>query len=141
MILFCDTSALVKLYVAEAESDSVRQAAAEARALAVCRVAWAEAFAALARRVREVPADAVAIDIARGHLRKDWADFLIVEVTQSLVEQAGEFSDVFALRGYDAVQLAAAQTVHGASDEPVCFAAFDHRLVKAAHVLGMATLP
>lgn len=141
MILFCDTSALVKLYIEEEGSDAMRQAAATAEVLAVCRIAWAEALAALARRLREVPADSTAIDQARANLRHDWNDYLIVEVTQALVEQAGEFADVFALRGYDSIQLAAAQTLHAAGGKPVRFAAFDNRLLKAARVLGMARLP
>lgn len=65
MILFCDTSALVKLYLAEAESDAVKALAAEAEAVAVCRIAWAEAYAALSRRAREVAADASPIGHAK----------------------------------------------------------------------------
>ena len=44
MILFCDTSALVKLYLVEAGSDAVKALVAEAEAVAVCRIAWAEAY-------------------------------------------------------------------------------------------------
>ena len=47
MILFCDTSALVKLYIAEPESDALKAFMLEAEAVAVCRIAWAEAHAAL----------------------------------------------------------------------------------------------
>jgi len=140
MILFCDTSALIKLYIAEEGGEMVRQAAVDATALAVCRIAWAEAMAALARRVREMPTDEAAISLARAHLRRDWGDCLIVEVTQILVEQAGEFADVFALRGYDSIQLAAAHALHVGSGAPVHFAVFDTRLQKAARILGMKTL-
>jgi len=54
MILFCDTSALIKLYITEPESDSLKELLQEAEALAVCRIAWAESFAALSRRAPEV---------------------------------------------------------------------------------------
>ncbi len=138
MILFCDTSALVKLYIAEAESEALRSLAEQADALAVSRIAWAEMMAALARRVREVPADTAAIDLIRERLRIDWPSYLVVEVTQSLVEQAGEYADVFALRGYDSVQLASAHLLQSASGEHVRFACFDTRLTKAATTLGMA---
>lgn len=139
MILFGDTSALVKLYIAEEGSGAMQQAAADATALAACRIAWAEAMAAFARRAREMPADVLAIEAARTRLRSDWPDYLIVEVTQVLVEQAGEFADAFALRGYDSIHLAAAQTLHAAGSE-VRFAAFDVRLQKAARILGMAVV-
>lgn len=139
MILFCDTSALVKLYIAEEGSAELHERLAAAQAVAVSRIAWAEMMAALARRAREVPADEPAIALVRARLRTDWPAFHIVEVTQTLIELAGEYADLFALRGYDSVQLAAARILQEASSEPVSFACFDARLVRAAAVLGLAT--
>lgn len=141
MILFCDTSALVKLYVDEADSTQVLAEAGAASALAVCRIAWVEACAAFARRGREVPADAVSLELAQRRLRSQWAQYMIVEVTQSLVERAGEYADTFALRAYDAIQLAAAHTLREAAEEELHFACFDTRLRKAAQVLGMNAFP
>ena len=137
MILYCDTSALVKLYVKEASSDGVGWLAGSAATIAVCRIAWAEMMATLARRAREAPADATAIETIRQRLRSNWPRYAVVEVTQALVELAGDYADTFALRGYDSVQLAAAKTVQQAVTEPVHFACFDTRLRKAAAVLGM----
>ena len=138
MILFCDTSALVKLYIVEPQSDEMHALVAEAEAVAVVRIAWAEFHAALARRAREVPADAPAVDDARQALAEDWSHYLILEVGQSLVERAGEFADAFALRGYDAVQLAAAHELATEADRPVAFACADQRLARAAKILGLA---
>ncbi|WP_374336297.1 type II toxin-antitoxin system VapC family toxin [Methyloversatilis sp.] len=137
MILYCDTSALVKLYIEEDGSAAMLRAATEATVVAVCRIAWVEAMAAFARRVREQPADEAIIDEARARLRTDWPDFAAVEVTQALVELAGDYADTFALRGYDSMQLAAAQTLNQAGAGAVTFACFDTRLNKAARVLGM----
>ncbi|EGV17949.1 type II toxin-antitoxin system VapC family toxin [Thiocapsa marina] len=140
MILFCDTSALIKLYVREDFTDTMLAAAGAASATAVCRIAWAEAMAALARRSRDNPTDAGAIDTVRRRLRNDWNDYAIIEVTQALVELAGDYADTFALRGYDSVQLAAVRTLHEASHEQVQFACFDRRLQKAARVLGLESV-
>lgn len=140
MILFCDTSALIKLYVKEDFSAEVQAQAAAAKTIAVLRIAWAEAMAALARRARENPIDLDAIETVRARLRSDWPGFAIVEVTQSLVDLAGEYADTFALRGYDSVQLAAARKLQEVTSAELCFACFDTRLQKAAKVLGMLTL-
>lgn len=140
MILFCDTSALVKLYIAEAGSDLVRQRLAEAEAVAVCRIAWAEAHAALSRRAREVVVDAPQIAEAKAKLAQDWPHYVVLEVSQPLVERAGEYADAFALRAYDSVQLAAAFEAARQSGIAVCFACFDERLNKAAKLLGMTGL-
>ena len=140
MILFCDTSALIKLYIKEEFSAEVQAQAVATKGIVVSRIAWAEAMAALARRVRENPRDADAIEAVRTRLRIDWTGFAIVEVTQSLVEQAGDYADTFALRGYDSVQLASARQIQEAASEELRFACFDTRLQKAAKVLGMHTL-
>jgi predicted nucleic acid-binding protein len=140
MILFCDTSALLKLYIVEAGSDTVCALVAEAEAVAVCRVAWAEAHAALSRRAREVPTDALVIEQAKAALAQDWPHYLVMEVNQTLVERAGNYADTFALRGYDSIQLAAAFDTGRISQLPITFACFDVRLNKAASVLGMTCL-
>ena len=137
MILFCDTSALVKLYILEDSSREMQALAGAATAIAVCRIAWAEMMAALARRAREFPNDADAIEVVRKRLRTDWPRYVVVEVTQPLVELAGEYADTFALRGYDSVQLAAARTLQDMAGEEIQFACFDTRLGKAARMLGM----
>jgi predicted nucleic acid-binding protein len=140
VILFCDTSALVKLYIKEEFSDKVCSLADKAKAIAVSRISWAETMATLARRVRECPTDAEVIEAVRVNFRTNWSSFAIVEVTQSLVELAGDYADTFALRGYDSVQLAAARMLQEGTDGAFCFACFDTRLQKAASVLGMQSL-
>jgi len=138
MILFCDTSALIKLYIVEDGSDALKTQLSSAEAVAVCRIAWAEAHAALSRRAREVPKDALTIEQAKLALKADWPHFVVLEIDQPLVERAGEYADTFALRGYDSIQLAAAFETGRISQLPIFFACFDTRLNKAAKLLGMS---
>ena len=140
MILFCDTSALVKLYVHEDGTDVMVTEAAASDLIAVCRIAWVETMSAMARRSRDQPRDAAAIAEARGRVAADWKHYLTLDLTQELVELAGEYADAFALRAYDSVQLAAVQTVHRELPGEVRFACFDSRLVKAARVLGIGSI-
>jgi predicted nucleic acid-binding protein len=140
MILFCDTSALLKLYITEAGSHELKVLMQEVEAVAVCRIAWAEAFAALSRRAREVPEDALVIEQAKAALAVDWPHFVVLEIDQPLVERAGEYADTFALRGYDSIQLAAAFETGRISQMPIFFACYDIRLNKAAKLLGMICL-
>jgi uncharacterized protein len=137
LILFCDTSALVKLYLQEPFSSEVRLLVEQSESVAVSRIAWAEAFAALSRRAREVSADTATIAAAKLAIQQDWPQYLVLEANQAVMEQAGEFADAFALRGYDAVQLASAATISSVAKIPVTFACFDVRLSKAARLLGM----
>lgn len=137
MIVYADTSALLKNYVAEERSAEVRKLFAQATRIALSRIAWAEAHAAFARRAREAPRDAAPLATARKALAADWPHYGVVEVSQAVVERAGEYAEGFALRGYDGVQLATARLVQEWAAEPVSFACFDSRLNQAAAILGM----
>ena len=140
MILFCDTSAVVKIYVQEDASEKVIRAAEKSDSVAVSPITWVEFMSAIARRSRERPQDAVALAEARLCFVADWPRFQKVEVDQDLRELAGDHADTFALRAYDSVQLASAQRLHSEMPGEVRFACFDARLSKAAKVLGMVSL-
>lgn len=137
MILFCDTSALVKLYVREDGTDAVTEQVAQCEVVAVSRIAWVEMMSALARRAREQVQDVALLAQVRQQVTLDWPRYLKVELTQPLLELAGDYAEAFALRAYDSVQLASAQTLHREMPGQLKFACFDGRLVKAAGVLGM----
>jgi uncharacterized protein len=137
LILFCDSSALVKLYIEEVDSDVCLGLAQQANAIAVSRIAWAEAHAAFARRIRDNEADRKIIEQAKQRLAAHWSDYFILEVSQPIVESAADYADAFALRAYDSVQLASATALQGSTTEAIHFACFDLRLRKAAQVLRL----
>jgi predicted nucleic acid-binding protein len=141
VILFCDTSALIKLLISEPGSDQMAESSFHAEAIAVCRITWAEVMAGMARRQRDDPISGDDIEQARQRLIDRWENFTIVEVSQRLVETAGRFADVFSLRGYDSVQLAAGHELHSNGDQPVLFACYDRRLNQAAQLLQLEVLP
>jgi uncharacterized protein len=137
VIVLCDTSALLKLFIEEEHSAAVAATASAADGVAVARLAWAEAMAAIARRAREVPRDAALLEQARHAFAERWPDLLVLDATQAVVEQGADFAEVFALRAYDAVQLATLQTLRLQATDEVRFACFDSRLREAALTLGI----
>lgn len=74
----------------------------------------------------------------------DWDDFTRIWMTGGLASRAGKLAWQHDLRGYDAVQLAAAlawrDTVEDAEDE-IIFACFDNDLRRAATAKGLDTWP
>ena len=140
MILFCDTSALLKLFVDEIGSDSMAKARSDSEAIAVCRITWAESMAAFAQRSRVKGANQAGLAQAKSLFENTWSNFVISEVTQPLVEKAGMYAEAFALRGYDSVQLAAAHNLHEQFVLPLTFACFDRRLSQAAALLQLEVL-
>ena len=141
MILFCDTSALLKLFIDEQGSESMIEASSSSEGIAVCRITWAESMAAFARRARFKAASECGLAQARAMFEKAWPDFVIADITQPLVEKAGMYAEAFALRCYDSVQLAAAHQLHEQFALPLTFACFDRRLNQAAKLLQLEVLP
>lgn len=138
MILYLDTSALVKLYAEEEGTGTVERAVGEAESVATSVVAYAEARAAFARKVREGVFSRENRDDAVEALDGDWVILERSEVTENLVIDAGDLAEEHALRGFDAVHLASALLVREAyaeqNDEAaeVVFLCFDSSLTRAA---------
>ena len=144
MMLYLDTSALLKRYVAEAESENVITKMDEARAIATALITRTEVAAALGRARRETRIDAEEARRAEQEFLEDWADFGRVPVTEELAGSAAQPCWTRELRAYDAVQLAAAlkcQTILERLGEDTVFACFDNRLRDAARAEGLETWP
>lgn len=133
MILYLDTSSLVKLYIAETGSTAVRRLVEQAEVVATSVVALPEARSAFARLAREGALTQEELGTVRRDLLRDWGSFLKVRVLKRVYERAGELAEERALRGFDALHLASYLEVLGqAPDDTVEFSAFDGRLNAAA---------
>ena len=141
MILYFDTSALIKLYVEEIASDRVRLAVDRAEAVTTHEITYPECRAALARLHREdrlLPDDFAAAKVA---FEADWGTFLRIAARGPLLRRAGSLAETFALRGFESVHLAAAEYAQLQAGETIVFACFDDRLSAAASSLGIQPLP
>jgi predicted nucleic acid-binding protein len=133
VILYLDTSALVKLYVEEVGSREVGESVEAAASVATARISYAEARAAFARHARDGGLTRPELRRVVRHFDEEWGRYVLVEITDAVVRRAGGLAERHALRGYDAVQLAAALDLHAAgSDVDLRFVAFDGNLVRAA---------
>lgn len=140
MILYLDTSALIKLYVDEEHSEAVREAAAAADALSTHSIAYPETRSALARLRRENRLTDDGLKEAKASFSADWLNFARVQASESLLLRAGDLAELLCLRGCDSVHLAAAEHVRIQTGAPVTFGCFDDRLSRAAALLGLGLL-
>ncbi len=142
MILYCDTSALVKCYFREAESDAILALRREAEVTAICVIGHAEFHSALNRKLREgVLAAGESERILRG-FDEDWEGFVRVEVSPELNRLAARLLREHPLRAFDALHLAAALLVRDrVRSAEVRFAGFDERQCQAADREGFAVRP
>ena len=136
MTLYLDTSSLVKLYVAEPDTEAVRRLVDDAAIVATSQIAYPETRAALARRRREGALSARAFATARRTFEADWARYFAVEVTASLCREAGELAERLRLRGYDSVHLASfAEIVRRGGAGDTVFSSDDQRLDRASRTV------
>lgn len=148
MILYLDTSALVKLYVDEDGSEDVDTAVRDASRVATSAVAYTEARAAFARLERDENITSQEHRTAVADLDADWDSLGVLDLTRNLARFCGGLAQKHGLRGFDAVHLGSAVAVRVASElkrqasrpraglagaaEEVFFHAYDERLKRAA---------
>ena len=141
MILYFDSSALVKRYVEEQGSSEVFDWMDDSKLNGTVLVTRAEVAAAITRAVRR---QVVSQEDARQFLdvfHNEWTSFTRLPITEPLVARADVLACEFNLRGYDAIHLAAALTWQDLLDQPVTVVTYDKELTESARASGMEVLP
>ena len=142
MIVYLETSALLQLYVDEPGQAVVRDALDRASIVAVHLVGYAEIRAAFAWQRRMLRVSSAALVRMRELLERDWEGFEVLAADAPLVRRAGDLAETFALRGFDSLHLAAAESLLAAEGvASLLFLSADRKLNRAAHALGMLVEP
>ena len=140
MILYLDTSALVKKYVKEKNTTDVISAWKSSLGIATSAVAYAELLAAVYRKTTETRIKNSVFENILKRFHEDWSSFIIVEVDNRLNETIHKVIASHGLRGFDAIHLASALTIGSAVADSFVFACYDERLQRAAQAEGLETL-
>ena len=135
MILFADTSALIKLYIEEVGSAVMADRVRRAR-IAASVLAYAEGYATFARRLRESLLTAEEHDGVVERFERDWQGVIHVPLRPALVGLVPSLVKDHPLRGADAVHLASALALRDAGLD-LTFAVADGRLLEAAVAEGL----
>ena len=137
MILYLETSDLVKLYAEESDSNVISGRVQAADIVATSILSYAEARAALSRKSREKGIDEKEYQRVKTELDMDWEHYFILNLTNDLVKSAGDLAEKHALRGFDALHLASAVAINRLTSLPVTFSSSDARLRSAAQDEGL----
>lgn len=141
MIVYADTSALVKLFVTEESSEATRDMLRQAQVMGTGLLTRAELGAALARGTRRgLISEEEALE-SRRRLEMAWPTWIHVSVDEDLVCRAEALAWEHGLRGYDAVHLAAALAWQERIGSSVVLATFDRELWEAARQAGLMAWP
>jgi predicted nucleic acid-binding protein len=130
VLLYLDTSSMVKLFIEEQHSRKVHEWVDAVDVVLTCRVAYAEAVSAFSRRRRE---GALALAEYRRVMRAfdgQWESFGQLDFDE---REAGRLAAKYPLRGFDAIHLSAAKMLLSAGRRAsIAFSSFDTRLNSAA---------
>ena len=130
MILYLDTSSLVKLYITESHSGLVRAWVEEAEIIATCRVAYPEMMSALNRRFKAGDLEKRDYDLLVKAFSGEWQRFAVIDFDEI---EAGRLAALYGLRGFDAVHLSSAGLLRSLGNAAaVAFSSFDEKLNSAA---------
>ena len=132
MSLYVDSSALLKRYVDEPDSDLADELLASDDELVTARVTTVEVRRNLARML-----SGRALGQARQSFATDLEAFSIVEVDEATCELAAGIAEQTGVRSLDALHLGAAQRV---GRQAITFLTFDHRQAQAARTLGLPVI-
>ena len=141
MILYLDTSALVKRYFREPYSDQVIARWQDATEIVTSSVAYAETLAAIHRKKRESALKDDLVKEIADALRTDWNSFIRIQVNDELNEYIDRAIKAHPLRGFDAIHLASAIIMNERFPDNVLFLCFDQTLLQAAIKEGIKTFP
>lgn len=135
MIVYFDTSALLKLVLPDEAAGSVQTLWDDADRVASSHLTYPESRAGLWRARRIGRLDSVSFGKAKRTLDLLFAELHKVDPTGPVCRQAGDLAERHALRGYDAVHLASALTLGVAI---TVLATWDISLRRAALVEGVS---
>lgn len=132
MILYLDTSSLVKLYVEERGSRQVRDLVRQASAVSTSALAYVEARSAFARKRREGMLHEFDYRRVVKGFHTEWAQFCVVDLSQEIYQNATSLVEKYPLRTLDAIHLGSYLLIKTQISAEVRFSSFDDRLNQIA---------
>jgi predicted nucleic acid-binding protein len=130
--LYADSSALIKRYVAEEDSDQAEAVLLADPEWVTGRHTLVEVRLALHRRLGEAERTVASVAFDR-----DWQRTFVVSLDDAVCRRAAELGVATGARSLDALHLAAAERVGGRT---IPIITFDVRLATAARALGFGVI-
>jgi uncharacterized protein len=141
MNIYLDSSALVKAFIAEPQSQEVLSLLGQAEIVASSVVALPETTAAIRRANNAGQLDPVEALRTRAQFVEHWDEIVALQLDEFVLQRSVELVWAYSLRGFDAVHLASAIELQRRATEPLVFATFDRVLWRAARESGLDAWP
>jgi len=141
MILYLDTSALVKRYIQEASTDEVIALLESAGSVGSASLTKVEMAAAFEKTVRQGWVKRKIAMQAWQDFLDHWPSFTRLNTSSGTIDRASALAWEYGLRGYDAMHLACALLWKETLETQITMATFDRDLWQASKKAGLAVWP
>ena len=141
MILYLDTSALVKRYIREAGTDEVIALLENAGSVGSASLTKVEMAAAFEKTVRQRWVKRKIAKQAWQDFLDHWYSFTRLNTSSGIIDHASSLAWDYSLRGYDAMHLACALLWKETLETQIAMATFDRNLWQASKKAGLTVWP
>jgi uncharacterized protein len=141
MILYLDTSALVKRYIREAGTDEVIELIESAGSVGSASLTKVEMAAAFEKTVRKGWVKRKIAMQAWQDFLDHWSSFTRLNTSSGTIDRASSLALEYGLRGYDAMHLACALLWKETLETQITMATFDRDLWQASKKASLEVWP
>jgi uncharacterized protein len=139
---YLDASAWVKRYSQEIGTVWIQNFFAQNPPIVCATLGLVEVTATFSRKYRGRQITVDQLNQIRQYTQTDWANFTQIQLVETVMQEATRLTSQLALRGADAIHLAAATTFQGRIDatDSLIFITSDQELITAAQMIGMGVI-
>jgi uncharacterized protein len=132
MIIFIDSSALVKRYIIEHGRERVNSLIEDASLVTVSRLAYPEVLSALVRRRATLELNDEEFATLLSGFRNDWEQLTVFDVDDETMQYVDSAIENHRLRGVDSIHFSTALRIRKALSRDIVFVTSDRELLAAA---------
>ena len=141
MILYSDTSALIKKYIKELGSDQVFSYFDQYPYIGTSALTQVEVAGAISKAIRQGWVSAPDATVAWQDFLSHWPAYTRIPVSSGIIDRATDLAWHYVLRAYDSLHLSSALTWQDVSGSDVVLACYDKQLRLAAKLEGLNIWP
>jgi predicted nucleic acid-binding protein len=140
MTIYYDSSALLKIYINEENSDFIRQSISKNQLNFISTLSYIEIHSVFSRLVNNTQISQEELSFLKASFNNDFKIFQQISIDNRILKRSAELTYLTNLRTLDSIHLATIEYLKSTSDEEIKFACFDNKLIEGAVSLGINIL-
>ena len=140
MTIYYDSSALLKIYIEEEYSDSIRHFISKHQFNSISTLSFVEIHSVFSRLFNNSQISQDELSFLKASFNNDFKIFQQIPIDNRILKRAAELTYLTNLRTLDSIHLATIVYLKSSSNEELLFACFDKQLIESAISRGISIL-